>query len=196
MALALLVAVAAAGEPGELARDVVIMRLGLEPLGDRALLVVGRAPAISASAIRRLGNPRRAVEDEGRADLRLVQQQLGLQQLELEADRPQVLAQQEVDVLEGQLVGGALGLRARRHMLGGLRVDLGVRENALGRDWVGHLRDRLAEQIDRPKRRRYSHRRARLLQSIRRVAYITPASAAKSSSEPISSEKASRLSRM
>ena len=33
-------------------------------------------------------------------------------------------------------------------------------------------------------------------QSIRRVAYITPASAAKSSSEPISSEKASRLSRM
>ena len=33
-------------------------------------------------------------------------------------------------------------------------------------------------------------------QSIRRVAYITPASAANSSSEPISSEKASRLSRM
>ena len=39
-----------AGEPGELARDVVIMRLGLQPLGDRALLVGRSRPAISASA--------------------------------------------------------------------------------------------------------------------------------------------------
>ena len=65
----------------------------------------------------------------------LVEQQLGLQQLELEADRPQILAQQELGVLERELVGRALGLRDRRHMLGGTCVDLGRGENTLWRDW-------------------------------------------------------------
>ena len=88
MALAFLVAAAAAGEPRKLARDIVIMRLGLQPLGDRALLVVGRGGDQRVGHVRRR-NPRRAVEDEGRADLGFVEQQLGLQQLELEADRPQ-----------------------------------------------------------------------------------------------------------
>ena len=143
---------AAAGEARQLRRDIVIMRLGLQPLGNGALLVVGRARD-ERIGHRRLRNPCRAVEDEGRADLRFVHEQLGLQELKLEADGPQVLTQEELGVLERQLVSGALGLRAGRHMASGFRVDLGVRENALGRYWVCHLLDRLAEQIDRPKRR-------------------------------------------
>ena len=87
------------------ARLVIILRFGLEPLGDRAL-AVGRGGGDQRVGLVRLGDARRAVEDEGRGDVRLVEQQLGLQQLELEADRPQILAQQEVHVLEGEPIGG------------------------------------------------------------------------------------------
>ena len=132
MPLAFLVAAAAARQPRQLARDIVIMRLGLQPLGDLLLLGIGRRGDQRVGHVRRR-NPRRTVEDEGRADVGFVEQQLGLQQLELEADRPQILAQQELGVLEGELVGGALGLRDRRHMLGGAGIDLGRREDALGR---------------------------------------------------------------
>ena len=90
------------------------------------------AAAISASALRGLGNPGRAVEDEGRGDPRLVEQQLGLQQLELEADRPQILAQQEVHVLEGEAIGVADGLRAFGRLGGGLGLLARRLEDALG----------------------------------------------------------------
>ena len=51
MALAFLVAAAAAGEPRKLERDVVIMRLGLQPLGDLLLLPALVAASISRSAL-------------------------------------------------------------------------------------------------------------------------------------------------
>ena len=86
----------------------------------------------------RLGNPRRAVEDEGRGDVRLVEQQLGLQQLELEADRPQILAQQEVHVLEGEPIGGMLGLRAGGRLGGGLGFFAGRGERRASAGRVGH----------------------------------------------------------
>ena len=119
-----LVAVAAAGEPRQLAGDVVIARLRLQPLGDQPLLVVGRRLDQSVGQ-RRLRDPRRAVEDEHRADLGFVEEQLRLQQLELEAHRAQVRPKQEVGVLEGELVGFAFGLRARGDVARGARVDLG-----------------------------------------------------------------------
>ena len=143
MLLALLVGGATAGEPGQLVGDIVIFRLGLQPLGDRALLVVGRRGDQRVGLVGR-GNARRAIEDEGRADLGFVEQQFGLQQFELEADRPEILAQQEFRVLERELVGVALGLRGRRDMARGLGVDLRGGENALGRDCIVHMRPRLA----------------------------------------------------
>ena len=82
------------------------MRLGLQPLGDQPLLV-GRRHFDQRVGLVRLGNARRAVEDEGGRDVRLVEQQLGLQQFELEAHRPQVRAKQELGVLEGEPVGGS-----------------------------------------------------------------------------------------
>ena len=130
--LAVLVAAAIARQPGQLPRHVVQPRLGLQPLGDRQLLVVGRRLDQRVGHVGR-GHPRRPVEHEGRGDVRFAEQQLGLQQLELEADRPQILAQQELAVLERQLVGRAFGLRDRRHMLGGAGVDLGGWKDALGR---------------------------------------------------------------
>ena len=45
-----------------------------------------------------------AEEDDRRLDALLVLHQLGLEELELEPDRAQLLAQQEVDVGEGQPV--------------------------------------------------------------------------------------------
>ena len=114
MALAVLVGLDPAGEPGELARLVIIFGLGLEPLRDRAL-AVGRGGRDQRVGLRRLGDAGRAVEDEGRGDAGFVEQQLRLQQLELEADRAQILAQQEIHVLEGEPIGGvADGLRALR----------------------------------------------------------------------------------
>src|SRR5205823_6326920 len=93
------------------------------------------------------------------------------------------------------LVIARLGLEALGHGLGGTCVDLGGREDALGRVGLTHRQPTSAKVRQR-------HAAAggcaslRALQSIRRVAYITPASATKSRSEPISSENASRLSRM
>src|SRR5688572_6722349 len=172
------------------------MRLGLEALGNCTLLVVSRSGHQNVGE-RRLGDSRRPIEDEGRSDLRFVHQHFGLQQLELEADRTEILPKEELRVLERKLVGCALGLRAGRHMASGFRIDLGVRENALGRYWIVHSAGGLADQSSKPKR--YSNYSFTFLgepQSTRLVPYMTPASAAKSSSEPISSEKASRLSRM
>ena len=42
---------------------------------------------------------------------RLVEQHLGLEQLELETHRPQLLAQQEIGVAEGQAIGRVARLR-------------------------------------------------------------------------------------
>src|SRR2546430_171517 len=121
-----------AREPRKLACHIVIGRLRLQPFGDRALLVIGRGRHQRVGHVRR-GHPRRAVEDEGRADVRFVEEELGLQQLQLKADRAQIFAQQELDILKGQLVGGALGLRDRRHVLGGTCVDHRRGKDALGR---------------------------------------------------------------
>ena len=55
---------------------------------------------------------------------------------------------------------------------------------------------RLAEPLHSRQPHAVPLRALRALQSIRRVAYITPASARNSSIEPISSEKASSPSRM
>src|SRR6185436_1684680 len=134
---------AAAREPRQLMRDIVVARLGLQALGDRNLRVVGRGFDQGIGHAGRW-NPRRAIEDEGGSDVRLVEEQLGLQELELEADRPQVLAQQELRVLERELVGLAFRLRGRRDMAGGVRIDLRGRENALWRDSIGHMEPRLA----------------------------------------------------
>ena len=99
-------------------------RACFDVLGDRALLVVGRGRNQGIGLVGRWDS-RRAVEDECRADFRFFEKQFGLQKLELEADRPQILAQQEIAVLEGQLVSLALGLRDRRDMLGRPRIDSG-----------------------------------------------------------------------
>jgi hypothetical protein len=82
-----------AGEPRELARFLVEARFLLELLGDPALLV-GRGRLDQRVGLVGLRDARGAVDDEGGRDLRLVEQQLGLEQFELEADRAQVLAQQ------------------------------------------------------------------------------------------------------
>ena len=134
-----------AGQPRQLARDVVIMRLGLQPLGDRALLVVGRAGDQRVGHVRRRESaPSRRRRRSSRSSLRSSSSS-GFSSSSWKRTGRKILAQQEVGVLERELVGRALGLRARRHMLGGLRVDLGGRENALGRDWVGHAPAGLAE---------------------------------------------------
>ncbi len=109
MAPAVLVGLGAAGEPGELARHVIIFGIGLEPLGDLAL-ALARSGGDEGVGLGRLGDARRAVEDKGRGDLGLVEEELGLEQFELETDRAQILAQQEVHVLEGEAIGLVAGL--------------------------------------------------------------------------------------
>jgi len=126
------VALAAAGELRELAGLFDVRRLGLQPLRDLSLLVV------RGSRDQRVGhvgprNPRGSVKYEGRGDPRLLEEHLGFEQLELETDGPQILSQQEVHILEGELVGFALRLRTRRHVASGVSIDLGGREYAFGR---------------------------------------------------------------
>ena len=110
MALAVDVVRTAAGKPGKLARDLVIFRFGLEAFRHPALTIVMRG-GDDRVGLGRLGNPRRSVEHESRGDVGLVHEQFGLQQLKLEANRAEVLAQQELGILEGELIGLALGLR-------------------------------------------------------------------------------------
>ena len=133
MLFAFLVAGTLTGQPGELAGDVVIMRLGLQPLGDLLLLGVGGGGDERVRHVRR-GDSRRPVKHERRPNVGFVEQQLGFQQLELEPDRPQILAQQELGVLEGEFIGDAFGLRCRRHMLGRSGIDGGAWEDTLGRN--------------------------------------------------------------
>jgi len=139
-----------AGEPRQLARNFIIRRFGLQSLGDPALLVVGRGGDQGVGDCG-LGNSRGSVKDEGGRDLRFLEKQLRFQQLQLETDGPEVLAKKEVHVLEGELVGVALGLRDRRHLPGVLRLGLGTRKNALGRDRVSHIAAALAEPDYKPK---------------------------------------------
>ena len=73
---------------------------------------------------------------------RRIHQQLGLQQLKLETDGTQVVAKQEIGVLEGELVSLAFGLRAGRHMLGRARIDFRFREYALWWFWFCHIGER------------------------------------------------------
>src|SRR3546814_9918688 len=77
-----------------------------------------------------LGDPRRAIKDEGRADMRFVEQQLRLQQFELEPHRPQVFAQQEIHVLKGEAVRRMLGLGGGNAVLGRFRFLLAPADNA------------------------------------------------------------------
>ena len=165
----------AAGDPRQLARDVVIVRLGLQPLGDLPV-PVGRARAstsASAFAVRARAPSRRR-----RRSRRcwLLQQQFGLQQLELEAHRAQILAQQEIGVLKGELVGGALGLRRRRHMLGGGARRPWRRERSA---WAGYVVGHKRSGLSRRRSPSPNHAQAATSlsapppQSMRRVAYIT-----------------------
>ncbi len=110
---------------------------------DRAL-PVGLGEVEQGARFFGLGHPRRPVEDEGRGDVGLVHQQLRLQQFELEADRPQILAEQELIVLEREFIRSAFGLRGGGNMLGGGGIDLRVGEDPFGRFWIGHTRRGLA----------------------------------------------------
>ena len=64
--------------------------------------------------------------------MRFLQNQLRLEQFELEADRAQILAQQEIEILKRQPVGGAFGLRGGDAGLGDFGILLGAREDAAG----------------------------------------------------------------
>jgi hypothetical protein len=111
------------------------MRLGRQPLRDlpgprsrrgvqHRLHLVGRR------------NPRRAVEDEGREDARLVEQELRLQQFELEPHGAKIGAQQEIGILEGEPVGRMLGLGGRRRIGG--EPGLAPRRGEGGMGGIGH----------------------------------------------------------
>ena len=117
-------------QPGEVAGDRVVVRLGGEALGDPRRLARCRRRDQCRGV---LGgrNARRAVEHEGRRDPRFGQRQLGLEQFELEAHRPQVVAQQEIGVLEREAVGRVLGLRGRRPGLRHRRLGACGGEQAL-----------------------------------------------------------------
>jgi hypothetical protein len=78
----------------------------------------------------RLGDAGRAVHHEGGADMGLLQQQLGLEQLKLEAHGAQILAQEEIHVLEGELVGRILGLRGGDVAFGRFGILARAREGA------------------------------------------------------------------
>src|SRR3546814_2953705 len=86
MTAALVVARILAREPRQRARLVIIFRLRFQSAGDVALRVVGRR-RLEHIGLRRLGNARRTVNDQRRFDPRLVEQQFGLEQFELEPDR-------------------------------------------------------------------------------------------------------------
>ena len=98
---------AARDDGGEAARLLVVARHR-----ERASAAAFRRRGVAAVARRRelaLGDvggddAGAAEEDDRRLDALLVLDQLGLEQLELQADRPQLLAQQEVDVGEGEPV--------------------------------------------------------------------------------------------
>ena len=139
VALAVGVSGEIAGHLRKLTRDIIIFGFGLEPLRHAALAIVMRRRD-HRFGLGRLRDPRRSVEHEGRGDVGLVHQQFGLEQFKLEANRAEVLAKQELGVLERELIRLALGLRRGRDMLGSLRVDLGGRENALGGAIIGHKR--------------------------------------------------------
>src|SRR3546814_13753009 len=84
----------AARDTGKLARDLVIFRFLDQLLGD-CLRGVAFGRGEQRLRLFGLGDPRRAIKDEGRADMRFVEQKLRLQQFELEPHRPQGYAQQE-----------------------------------------------------------------------------------------------------
>ena len=75
-----------------------------------------------------------------------VEDQFGLEQLELEADRAQILAQQEIHVLKGEAIGRVFGLRGGDAGLGAVGFFLGARKDARGDTGFGH--PSLVEQAD------------------------------------------------
>jgi hypothetical protein len=90
----------------------VVLGLLRQPLDDQPFLDRKVLGSLQRDGHRlRRGDARRAVHDQHRADAGLVQQHFRLQQLELEAHRPQFLAQQEVGVPERQAIGRMKGLR-------------------------------------------------------------------------------------
>jgi hypothetical protein len=114
----------------ELARFLIVLRLGHQPLDHRLLLGRGRRAERLVAGIGR-GDPGRTVTDQRRADLGLVEQHLALQQLELEAHRAQFLAKQKVGIAERQAIGRIAGLGRRGDMrLNELGLLLGLVEPA------------------------------------------------------------------
>ncbi len=71
-----------------------------------------------------------AIDDHGRFDLLLLQNEFRLQQFELQADRAQLLAQQKILILKGQTIGRRGALLRADVLLGGLGVLVGRGENA------------------------------------------------------------------
>src|SRR3546814_2591422 len=76
----------AARDTGKLARDLVIFRFLDQLLGD-CLRGVAFGRVEQRLRLFGLGDPRRAIKDEGRADMRFVEQQLRLQQLDRKSTR-------------------------------------------------------------------------------------------------------------
>jgi len=100
---------------GQLARFLVIFRLGDQALDDLALFL-GQVLRAFERGFRRFGrrNARAAIHHQRRAHPGLVEDHFGLEQFELEAHRAQFLAQQEVLVLERKFVAWMLGLGSVR----------------------------------------------------------------------------------
>ena len=137
LALAVLVPRQFADHLRQLARDLVIMRLGDQPLGDPLRLLALRHAQHGLRLFWR-GNTCRAVEYERRPDVRFIQQQLRFQQFQLKPHRTQILAQQEIHVLEGEPVGRVLGLRGGNAGLGGFGFLLRAAENAGRHSCIAH----------------------------------------------------------
>ena len=139
VALALFVQRIARRDAGEFARDLVILALFHQPLGDAAALVV-RGDLQQHLRLLGLGDACGAIHDEGGGDVRFRQQQLRFQQLELKADGAQILAQQEVHVLKSEAIGIVLRLRGGDGLAGGSGLLAGAGEDAGGYVGFGHPR--------------------------------------------------------
>ncbi len=129
MLLAFGIAATATGQARQLSGDFIIAGLGLEALGDLLLLFVARSCDQSIGHVGR-GNSSRAIENERRSDVRFIEQQFRFQKLQLKSDRAQILSQEELAILKGELVGRAFGLGYGRYVLSGACINLGSRENA------------------------------------------------------------------
>jgi hypothetical protein len=72
------------------------------------------------------GNAGAAEQDHGRFDPRFLHHHLGLQQLELQPHRAQLVAQQEIEIVIGELVDVRPRLRRVGDLVGGVPVLAGM----------------------------------------------------------------------